>query len=90
MMLPPVYKRTGKLWGHLSRVLLLDPTTTTRVAEVILPSGRIERVSWSYLDLHGDGYRLKVGAGELALFPTGTASLMLDVVVPERTTASSP
>ena len=89
-MSPPVYKRTGKPWGHLSRVLLDPVTHTPLAAEVILPFGQTERVPWTYLDARGDGYRLKVGTGELALFPTGTASLMLDVVVPERTTASSP
>ncbi len=80
----PFYKRNGKPWGHLSRVLLDQTALNPLIAEVVLPSGRIEQVSWTYLEKREDGYRLKVGDGELALFPRMTSTLASVASGPER------
>jgi hypothetical protein len=62
-----VYKKTGKVWGHLRRIVLDPATATPRHAEVLLPFGRFVDVPWPYLKPWADGYRLTVGEGELAL-----------------------
>ena len=65
-----VRRRSGKVWGHI-RSVIIDPKTRFPVAAMVLVS-RIQvtqRVPWSLLieTDNGEGYRLKVGVGELAL-----------------------
>lgn len=65
-----VRRRSGKVWGHI-RSIIIDSETRFPVAAMVLVS-RIQvtqRVPWSLLieTDNGEGYRLKVGVGELAL-----------------------
>lgn len=63
-----VRRRNGKLWGHITSIII-DPETHLPVSAMVLITATqiVQRVPWTVLIDSGDGYRLKVGLGELAL-----------------------
>src|SRR5437763_1128820 len=63
-----VRRRSGKVWGHITSIILDRETRLPVTAMVLAARTQVtHRVPWSFLTDHGDGYRLKVGLGELAL-----------------------
>jgi hypothetical protein len=65
-----VRRRSGKVWGHITSIII-DPETRRPAAAMVLVARTqvTQRVPWSLLieTDNGEGYRLKVGLGELAL-----------------------
>src|SRR6478672_5003884 len=65
-----VRRRNGKIWGCITSVIIDGKTCLPAAAIVLVErTQHTQRVPWSYLQDTGNGYRLTVGIGELALLP---------------------
>jgi hypothetical protein len=65
-----VRRRSGKVWGHIASIIIDRETRLPAAAIVLVTRTQVtQRVPWSLLieTDNGEGYRLKVGVGELAL-----------------------
>jgi hypothetical protein len=70
-----VRRRNGKIWGHITSILLDGETRIPIAAMVLVARTQLtEWVPWVYLGETTAGYRLKVGVGELALITANKMS----------------
>ena len=70
-----VRRRSGKVWAQITSIII-DRETRLPIAAMVrvMRTQTIQRVPWTMLTEgpNGDGYRLKIGLGELALMAPET------------------
>lgn len=70
-----VRPRHGRVWGHVTAVIREQETGAPVAACVrMIQTGVEQHVPWRYVVEVGDGYRLTIGTGELALMTVPATS----------------